>query len=179
MHYFSRGHRTPQHLTDMADLELSLVLLLLLGIANGAPIITKSLLGQRFATPLDLGLILPDGQPLFGCAKTFRGLVVSVACTALAAETLGLGWRIGAGIAASSMLGDLASSFLKRRLRLPPHAQAFGLDQIPEALLPLLVFRAHLNLNWWEIGVLVAVFIVLEILLSRLLFRLRIRDRPY
>jgi hypothetical protein len=179
VHYFSRRHRTLQQFTSMDDLGLYIVLLVLLGIANGAPIFTKKLLGQKLATPLDLGLILPDGQPLFGRAKTIRGLIVSVICTALAAEPLGLGWRIGAGIAASSMLGDLASSFLKRRLRLPPHAQAFGLDQIPEALLPLLVFKAPLNLSWWEIGVLIGVFIVLEILLSRLLFRLRIRDRPY
>ena len=163
----------------MDDLRLYLVLLLLLGISNGAPIVAKTLLGQRFAAPLDLGLNLPDGQPLFGPAKTFRGLFVSIACAAMAAELLGMGWQGGAAIAALSMLGDLASSFLKRRLRLPPHAQASGLDQIPEALLPLLVYRTRLNLGWWEIGALVAVFVVLEIFLSRLLFRFRIRDRPY
>jgi CDP-2,3-bis-(O-geranylgeranyl)-sn-glycerol synthase len=77
------------------------------------------------------------------------------------------------------MCGDMASSFIKRRLRLPPHAQAFGLDQIPEALLPLLVLRARLDLDASGIAAIVLAFILLEIGLSRLLYRWRIRDRPY
>ena len=59
------------------------------------------------------------------------------------------------------------------------HAQAAGLDQVPEALLPLLLFRARLGLGATEVAVLVAAFVLLEVVLSRLLFRLRIRDRPY
>jgi CDP-2,3-bis-(O-geranylgeranyl)-sn-glycerol synthase len=163
----------------MGNLGLNLALLFLLGVANGAPIFLKTLLKKRLATPLDLGLVLPDGQPLLGPGKTFRGLLVSVASTALFAELLGLGWRTGAALAALSMLGDLFSSFLKRRLRLPPHAQAFGLDQIPEALLPLVVLRTKLDLSGLEITLLVVSFVVLEIWLSRLLFLLRIRDHPY
>ena len=42
-------------------------------------------------------------------------------------------------LAAASMAGDLLASFLKRRFGLKVHAQAIGLDQIPEALLPLLL----------------------------------------
>ncbi len=49
------------------------------------------------------------------------------------------------------MLGDLSSSFVKRRLRLKLHAQVFGLDQIPEALLPLLLVQDHLGLSWLDI----------------------------
>lgn len=163
----------------MNDASFYLALILLIGVANGSPILAKTLLKDRFATPLDFGLKLPDGQPLFGSSKTLRGLVVAVAATAITAELVGLRWRTGAAIAALAMLGDLASSSLKRRLRLAPHAQASGLDQIPEALLPLYVLRAHLNLGGWEIAVMTGAFVVLEIWLSRLLFRLRIRDRPY
>ena len=123
--------------------------------------------------------MLPDGQPLFGSSKTIHGLAVSITCTALVAELLGLGWLMGSKIAVLSMMGDLGSSFLKRRLRLPPHAQAFGLDQFPEALVPLLVLRTQLGLDCIEIAVLIMSFIVLEIGLSRLLFKLHIRDRPY
>jgi CDP-2,3-bis-(O-geranylgeranyl)-sn-glycerol synthase len=88
-------------------------------------------------------------------------------------------WRTGVWIAVLSMLGDLGSSFIKRRLHLPLHAQAFGLDQIPEALLPLLALKAQFNLTSVDIAALVVAFIVLELVLSRVLFRLRIRDRPY
>jgi CDP-2,3-bis-(O-geranylgeranyl)-sn-glycerol synthase len=165
--------------TRMTDWMLSLQVLLLLLVANGAPIIAKKLLHDRFGSPLDCGLILPDGEPLFGAAKTVRGVILSVVCTAGAAVLLHMEWSTGAKIAALSMLGDLFSSLIKRRLHLKAHAQAFGLDQIPEALLPLLAVKAQFNLTSVDIAVLLIAFIVLELVLSRLLFWLRIRDRPY
>lgn len=163
----------------MANWTLSLQLLVLLGVANGIPILAKKLLQDRFNLPLDGGLILPDGEPLFGAAKTVRGVILSIACTTGAAILLNLDWSIGATMAGMSMLGDLFSSFVKRRLHLPLHAQVFGLDQIPEALLPLLAVKARCNLTSGDIAVLVIAFVVLELGLSRLLFRLKIRDRPY
>jgi hypothetical protein len=153
--------------------------LLLLGVANGTPIFTKKLLNDRVSAPLDAGIILPDGHPLFGESKTVRGLLLSIVATALAAIPLGLRWEIGAGFALASLSGDLVSSFVKRRLRLTPQAQALGLDQIPEALLPMLLLQTALCLSAAEIAVTVVAFIVLELLLSRLLFMLNIRERPY
>lgn len=154
-------------------------ILILLGVANGTPIFATRLFGKRFNAPLDGGLKLPDGRPLFGPSKTVRGLVLSVACTTLAAPLLGFEWISGAGLASASMFGDLLSSFIKRRLGLRAHSQAPGLDQIPESLLPLLVLRQHLGLGYGDIAIIAAAFIVLELVLSRLLFRLHIRDRPY
>ena len=158
---------------------LIIEVLLLLGIANGTPIFAARLFGKRFNAPLDGGLKLPDGRPLFGPSKTVRGLVLSVACATLAAPLLGFEWITGAGLASASMFGDLLSSFIKRRLGLRIHSQAFGLDQVPESLLPLLVLQRHLGLDYGDIAIIVAAFIVLELVLSRLLFRLHIRDRPY
>jgi CDP-2,3-bis-(O-geranylgeranyl)-sn-glycerol synthase len=165
--------------TGMANWTLSLQLLALLGVANGIPILASKLLQNRFSMPLDGGLILRDGEPLFGTSKTVRGIILSVVCTTGAAALLNLGWSIGATMAGMSMLGDLFSSFIKRRIHLQPHAQALGLDQIPEALLPLLAVKAQLNLTSGDIAVLVIAFIVLELVLSRILFRWKIRDRPY
>jgi CDP-diglyceride synthetase len=153
--------------------------LLLLGIANSAPIFAKRLLGNRLDMPLDAGLIMPDGRPLFGVSKTIRGLVVSLLFASVSAPILGLDWSVGTSLAAASMSGDLLSSFVKRRMGLAPHAQAFMLDQAPEALLPMLLLRAPLGLGWGDVAVGLAAFTGLEIVLSRLLFRLRIRDRPY
>jgi CDP-archaeol synthase len=153
--------------------------LVLLGVANGAPVFATWLFGKRFGAPLDGGLKFPDGRPLFGPSKTVRGLVLSIACTTLAAALLGFEWIAGAGLAAASMLGDLLSSFIKRRLGLRAHSQAIGLDQIPESLLPLLLLRQHLGLGNGDIALIVTAFIVLELVLSRMLFRLHIRDRPY
>jgi len=77
------------------------------------------------------------------------------------------------------MAGDLLSSFLKRRLALAPSSQAIGLDQIPESLLPLLASHQELALTAADILMGVAIFVVGELALSRMLFQLRFRDRPY
>jgi CDP-2,3-bis-(O-geranylgeranyl)-sn-glycerol synthase len=59
------------------------------------------------------------------------------------------------------------------------HAQAFGLDQVPEALLPLVVAQPQLGLTAIEIAGIVLAFVILELLLSRVFFELRIREQPY
>ena len=153
--------------------------LMLLGIANGTPVFATWFFGKRFASPLDNGLKLPDGRPLPGPSKTVRGLLLSVICTALVAPLFGFEWITGAGLASASMCGDLLSSFTKRRLGLRAHSQALGLDQVPESLLPLLLLQNKIGLGYSDIAIIVAAFIVLELLLSHLLFKLHIRDRPY
>ncbi|HYA37223.1 MAG TPA: CDP-archaeol synthase [Candidatus Methylomirabilis sp.] len=153
--------------------------LLLLVVANGAPALGHELFGQWFSYPLDGGWRIFDGRPLFGPSKTLRGIVLSLAATAAAALVLGLPWTLGALLAGLSMAGDLTSSFIKRRLGLPPSSRALLLDPVPESLLPLLVFRARLSLMAWDIAVVVFVFFVLDQLLSRLLYKLHRRDRPY
>ncbi len=77
------------------------------------------------------------------------------------------------------MAGDLLSSFLKRRLNLPPSSKATGLDQIPESLIPLLACREVVDLSAADIAVAVGVFFVGEIVLSRLFYALKLRERPY
>ncbi len=160
-------------------LEPPFKMLVLLVIANGAPILGKKIFGTAFSQRLDGGIKLRDGRPLFGPSKTLRGLVLSIVATALAAIVLGCSWIDGALISALSMLGDLASSFVKRRLGFPPSSMAPGLDQIPESLLPSLVLKARLGLAAWDIAGVVLAFIALDLLLSRLLFGLHLRDRPY
>lgn len=160
-------------------LLLHLKLLLLLGIANGAPLFGYTLLRQRFGYPLDAGKRLSDGRPLFGASKTVRGVLLALITTPLAAVLLGLDGQTGLLIGAFAMLGDLASSFVKRRLGMPSSSQAFGLDQIPESLLPLLAVRGRLALTGTEITFLVGAFLVLELLVSRVLFKFRLRDQPY
>ena len=77
------------------------------------------------------------------------------------------------------MAGDLFSSFCKRRFGLPSSSRASGLDQIPESLLPLLACRNLLALTITDIAVCVVMFVVGEIVLSRLLYAVHLRDRPY
>jgi len=157
------------------DMEL----LTLLTVANGAPVIAKWLLGNLFAFPLDGNLKLSDGQHLFGPSKTVRGILAAIVATAAVAPLVNMPVGTGAIVGSAAMLGDLSSSFTKRRLGAPPSSKAIGLDQIPESLLPLLVCRQALSLTIADIVAVTAVFFAGEILLSRLLFRLKLRDRPY
>ena len=77
------------------------------------------------------------------------------------------------------MAGDLFSSFLKRRMRLPAGDRATGLDQIPESLFPLLACRLTLSLTALDIAAVVVAFFLGEVLFSRLFYRLHLRERPY
>jgi CDP-2,3-bis-(O-geranylgeranyl)-sn-glycerol synthase len=155
-----------------------LLLLLLVLVANGAPVLAKWLLPFE-PRPLDGGLRLGDGQPLFGRTKTVRGIVAALLATVTVSLLLGYGWQLGLVVAVFAMLGDLFSSFIKRRLGRRSSSMALGLDQVPEALFPLLAARGLVELGWCDIGVLVLLFFVLELLLSRILYHLRIRRQPY
>ena len=161
------------------DFLLEFKFLILLAAANGTPVIAKTILGQRFAHPVDAGVQFWDGQPVLGPSKTVRGIAVSLVATILASALLGMGWKLGALVSLMSMAGDLLSSFLKRRMKLAPSSMVLGLDQLPEALLPLLVCAQILGFSLADIVAIAAAFFVGELLLSRLLFRLHLRDTPY
>jgi CDP-diglyceride synthetase len=161
------------------NLILAVKLLILLSVANGTPVLAKRVLGDRYAFPVDGGYTFFDGRPVFGRSKTVRGLVVSVIFTMIAASIVGLGWDTGLVVGGVAMLGDLISSFLKRRMNRPPSSRALGIDQIPESLFPLLACKAALSLSAAEIATVVLVFFAGELVLSRILYRLHIRERPY
>jgi hypothetical protein len=158
---------------------LELKLFILLVVANGAPIVARKLLGNIYGCPLDGGWRLPDGQSLFGDSKTGRGIVAALFACVAVALMLGLTAHIGLTIAAFAMLGDLLSSFIKRRLRKPPGTRFIGLDQVPESLLPLLMLQSQLNLNVLTISILVVAFVVFDLALSRILYYMHIRKNPH
>jgi CDP-2,3-bis-(O-geranylgeranyl)-sn-glycerol synthase len=168
-----------RHHGDMDPFWLAARMLLLLGVANTAPIVAKRVLGARWNAPLDGGLRFFDGRPLLGSSKTLRGLFASVTATGAAALVLGLPLRLGLVVGAASMLGDALSSFVKRRFGIAPSGKATGLDQVPEALLPLLVVQPMLNLSFTLIAAVTLAFFALAIPAARVAHRLGLRDRPY
>lgn len=154
-------------------------LLILLIAANGAPIAARQLLGGRDGRPLDGGHLFADGRPWLGPSKTWRGLLAGLAAPLLLTPLAGLDWATGLLIGAGAMAGDLLASFLKRRLGIAPSGMAPGLDQVPESLLPLWLASGRLGLNWMDLVVLTLLFVVLELALSRLAYRLHIRKHPW
>ena len=158
---------------------LEIQLLLLLFVANGSPVVARALFNDWFCYPLDGDQKFFDGQPLLGASKTIRGVLSSVVVTALVAMLAGFEWELGASVAILAMVGDVMSSFVKRRLKKPPSSQAIGLDQIPESLLPLIFLKSLLALSYTDILLLTMVFMLGSLLLSQLLYKLKIRNKPY
>src|SRR5271169_156482 len=156
-----------------------LQLLILLMLANGTPVIAKKILDDRYSYPVDGNLTFADGRPVFGRSKTLRGILLAVMVTTAGAPIIGLCWKTGLLVGSFAMAGDLFSSFCKRRLGLPSSSRASGLDQIPESLLPLLACRDLLALTAADIVLCVAMFVIGEVVLSRVLYAFRLRDRPY
>ena len=76
------------------DLLLIAKVLFLLAIANGAPLVGKKILGDKMAVPIDGGLILSDGQPLFGKSKTIRGVILALLATTMLAPLVNLEFRM-------------------------------------------------------------------------------------
>ena len=161
----------------MPPIEIKLLLLII--IANGAPVVAAAVCGGWGHQPIDGGWILADGRRWLGDSKTWRGVIAASLASSLAAVLLGLPAWIGGVIGIAAMIGDLLSSFVKRRLGIPASGMALGLDQIPEALLPLLAIAGEFALTWPAIGGTVAGFIVLELTLSPIFYWLGVRNRPY
>ncbi|NND92955.1 MAG: CDP-archaeol synthase [Granulosicoccus sp.] len=155
------------------------MLILVLVCANGAPIIARKLLSSRFDTPLDGGLIFLDGKRLLGSSKTIRGLLAATLVSAVMFLILELGVLNGLFFGLSAMLGDSLSSFLKRRAGLNPGDSVPWLDQIPEALVPALVVRGALQLDWIQLVVVVVGFTLVNMLISPVTYWLHIRRRPH
>jgi len=158
--------------------NLAAILALLIS-ANAAPILATKLLPTVGAYPIDIGTTFIDRKPLLGESKTVRGLLAALIITSVIAPIVGLPVAIGLTVAVGAMIGDLASSFIKRRLGVAASGKAPGLDQIPESLIPLLFIQSQMNFGIYDIALLLTLFVVLEMVLSRIFFRWRIRRRPY
>lgn len=160
-------------------IPIEIKLLLLLYVANGAPIVCEKVFREKYSSPLDFGAVFFDGRRLLGQSKTLRGFVSALIASTAVAPLLGIDWYVGLVFGLLSMAGDLFSSFVKRRLGMKPSSRAIGLDQIPEALFPLAALRNQIGVDLSTTGIIVMTFLVTELVLSQLLFRLNIRRRPY
>ena len=138
-------------------------MVLLIVIANGTPAMLGLLLGSRWGRPVDNHCPFIDKRPLLGPSKTLRGLIGALLVTALLAPLFKLSMLEGASFALLAMLGDLCSSFIKRRLGLASSRSVPLLDQIPESLLPLWGMQSALGASSGEMALAVALFIAIDL----------------
>jgi hypothetical protein len=157
-------------------LGLSVTLLI---VANGAPVIATDLFNNHIKYPIDGGHLFFDERPWLGHSKTWRGVIAAILTTTLVARLFGFDWQFGILFSGLAMTGDLLASFIKRRIGITVSGRAWLLDQLPESILPVLLLRDTLGLSLPEVVLVVAVFTLLSIVVSPLLYRLHVRRRPY
>lgn len=139
-----------------------LAALLIVVVANVAPWASGRLFGSYWSWPLDCGARLADGTRLLGDHKTWRGVLAGEFACAVIGRLLGYPWALGIAFATLSLAADAGSSFVKRRLRLAPGAEVAALDQLPEALLPLLVLATPLSISFTHALVIAFLFLGLD-----------------
>ena len=148
---------------EVQELAAAGVALILICAANTAAWATGWILGKHWAAPLDFGVVLNDGQRLFGSHKTWRGLLAGTMASGIVASTLGPGFLLGAAFGAASMAGDALSSAIKRRLRTEPGCEVQLVDQVPEAILPLAMFGKELGLGFLAMVAVTLAFTLLDV----------------
>lgn len=105
-------------------------------VANGAPVIFGG------GTPLDFNRKI-KGKAIFGSHKTIRGLIAGLLAGFVMAylESVFIGsylLPIGILLSIGTMVGDLAGSFIKRRIGKPEGTKMMLLDQYPFLILALI-----------------------------------------
>lgn len=146
--------------------EAARVILMLMA-ANSGAWLAGRFRSARPPRPLDGGLIAWDGERLLGSHKSWRGVSAGVLASCLAGGLCGVRWWVAAAFGAASLAGDAISSGIKRRLRRAPGADVPLLDQLPEALLPMVLLWARLAITWLEAAGVIGVFVALDLLCTR------------
>ncbi len=160
-------------------LRKDFAILVILGASNFLPIVGRWLMGERMATPVDFGWKWLDRRPILGPHKTWRGLLLAIVGAGICSNLVGIGAMTGVKLAALSMGGDLLSSFIKRRKGLRSGTSAPLIDQGLESILPLAILRTELYLTWMEVFLLTGLFILFDIILSPILYKLGVRRNPH
>ncbi len=161
---------------------LSSILVLLPALtANGAPV----LLRYR-GTPIDRGIVLLDGRPLFGPGKTWEGLIIgflygsSIALFLAAFTCSSIVFYGGVLASLGALLGDMIGAFIKRRIGLERGAPAPVLDQLDfySGALYMLYF-ADIVLNPWVIVGFAPLVIILHRATNAAAHRLKLKPVPW
>ncbi len=121
---------------------------LILMVTNGTPMLAAALWPGLRRRPVDNGRRLADGQPLLGHHKTWGGLLSGILAGGLCGGLMGLSLPMSSLIAGTSMLGDLFTSFLKRRMGFKEGETLPLFDQVFEGAFPLLLCKWAYRLSW-------------------------------
>lgn len=149
-------------------------------VANATPVVLGG------GAPIDGGRLFTDGRPIFGAGKTIRGFLVGLIAGSLLATIQGFMVgepctypMLGLLLALGALIGDLAGSFIKRRMGIRSGGAAPGLDQL-SFLIFALILASPIVIPKWEI-ILVLILITPPIHLGTNFagYKLGLKREPY
>lgn len=156
-------------------LEIFKIVFFLLWI-NGLPPLVAILLRDRYDRAVDGGKHWIDGRPIFGPNKTLRGIIAGSAGGTLLFPLIGQAWWVAGITGLLAMIGDLLSSFIKRRSALPSGRNVVVLDQLFETLFPLMFINLFHPLTFLQNICILALSIITAYTCSRIW--IHITERP-
>ncbi|MEB3787644.1 MAG: CDP-2,3-bis-(O-geranylgeranyl)-sn-glycerol synthase [Desulfurococcales archaeon] len=161
-----------------------LILVLPAMVANGTPVALSRV--TRRGIPIDMGRRMPDGRRILGDGKTVEGFIAGLAAAALTGiilyTILGDPRLVEASLASGlgAMLGDMAGSFLKRRLGLERGAPAPLLDQLDFYLGALVMLRlAGFSVEPLQAAIVGILVVVLHFTTNYIAYRLGLKNVPW
>ena len=135
---------------------------------------------------MDMGKKFLDGRRIFGDGKTIRGFACGLVVGTIVGILQGIAGAqlkeyllLGFLLALGALLGDLASSFIKRRLGIERGGAAPGLDQLSFVVVALLL-ASPVNLPSWQvIAVILIITPPIHLATNFIGYKLGLKDRPY
>lgn len=180
-------------MSEAKELALSLLFFVPAFVANSAPLLSKRIVRTRH--PVDLGRLFIDGKRVFGDNKTWEGFAAGLVAGILTgialkpfypaarfADMIVIGLVEGLG----AMIGDLANSFVKRRLGMRPGTPLPVLDQTSFIIVAAAMVRALqvdklalIELKLDEVLFVVLVALILHPLTNYVAYKLGLKEVPY
>jgi CDP-2,3-bis-(O-geranylgeranyl)-sn-glycerol synthase len=149
-------------------------------VANAAPVVLGG------GPPLDLGKKFLDGRRIFGDGKTTRGFVGGIIAGTVIGlfqgifrAPLGEHTLLGFMLALGALLGDLVSSFIKRRIDIERGGAAPGLDQLSFVVVALLLASPVKVPSWQVIVTLLIITPPIHLATNFIGYKLGLKSRPY
>ncbi|MBW2988730.1 CDP-archaeol synthase [Candidatus Woesearchaeota archaeon] len=158
-------------------------------LANMAPVIVKNRL-KALAKPIDFG------KNIFGNNKTFRGLIIGVLFSIMAAYIQSLlyglsffrglslidysNWLLaGTLFGAGALFGDLIESFVKRRIRIKPGTRFVPWDQLDFVIGALAAISLIASLTFDMIAIILVMSVIGHITVNHIAYSLGIRREKW
>ena len=140
--------------------------------ANAAPVALGG------GPPLDGGEKWLDGKPFLGGHKTLRGCIVGVFMGLLVGVLQG-GFYIGLTQGLGAILGDLVSSFLKRRWDFAPGDGVPLLDQLDFIVAAIILSQPYTRASLEDMLIILVVTVPIHYLMNYAAWLLKMKKNPW